>query len=523
MTCRAGRRRAIATHGKSRGMRRGIPAREMMRERLAWPLALGLIALLAAVGLMIFWPRERSGRLRVEPQVVGRTPRLVGTNTGHWLPTTGMADWLTDSGFNAVRIWASFGRLSAPDGSTGPGVADQAGFERARAAVLAAPRANPYLNWPAYDAAFTTPKTEGNNQYALDFAVGDASAHGFEVVLNVTPLRSESRSGELWPASWAERWAWWAHCFAVAYHLDVERRLAVHYFELDNEPEQRLAGRADAEGGILRALELGADAVRAAAGLGGAQSEVQVLGPVAERPDSPLVPFLLAAAPRTVDVLDYHRSSGDPDFHAAGVLGIRRLEEQQPDARPRPIFVTEWGTVAGRDEPTQDKALPKVGLLDARIARAYALSGADGIFQFKFQRTGGTNRGLVTVSDDADHVIGGPVKGYFAHRMLARAIGGGRDILLTTEPGWPLEPLATRIGPDRYLGTVINPEEGRWRLELDVAPIAPLVDATVRLYDAEHDDAPIATFTRAASPLTVHLPAYSIVQVELQPTAGAGP
>jgi hypothetical protein len=499
-------------------MRRDSPA-QLMRGRLRWTLALAPVALLVAAGLAICWPRERTGRLRVEPRVVGRTPRLVGTNTGHWLPTTGMADWLADSGFNAVRIWASFGRLLTPDSSAGTSIQDQAGFERARAAVLAAPRANPYLNWPGYDAAFATPKTEGSNQYALDFAVGDARAHGFEVVLNVTPVRSESRSGELWPATWAERWAWWAHCFVLAYHLDIERHLAVHYFELDNEPEQRLAGRADAAGDILRALELGADAVRAAAGLDGAQSEVQILGPVSERPDSPLLPYLLAAAPRTVDVLDYHRSSGDPDFHAAGVLGVRRLEELQPDALPRPIFVTEWGTVAGRDEPTQDKALPKVGLLDARIARAYALSGADGIFQFKFQRTGGTNRGLVTVSDNADHAIGGPVKGYFAHRMLARAIAGGRDILQTTEPGWPLEPLATRIGPDRYVVTVINPEEGRWRLDLDVAPIGSPVDATVRLYDAEHDDAPTATFTRAASPLTVHLPAYSIVQVEFQPAA----
>ena len=94
-----------------------------------------------------------------------------------------------------------------------------------------------------------------------------------------------------------------------------------------------------------------------------------------------------------------------------------------------------------------------------------------------------------------------------------------QDILQTTEPGWPLEPLATRIGSDRYLMTVINPEEGPWRLDLDVAPIAAPVDATVRLYDAEHDDAPTATFTRAASPLTVHLPAYSIVQVEFQPAA----
>src|SRR5262249_46160036 len=131
--------------------------------------------------------------------------------------------WLRDSGFNAVRIWASVGRLRPSNAAPSTSIRDEAEFAQARAVVLASPHANPYVDWTTDEAAFTTVSTgPGSNHYALDFAVADARASGMDVVLNLTPSPADMAGVTDAPTSWSARWAWWLHGFVVAYHLNVD-------------------------------------------------------------------------------------------------------------------------------------------------------------------------------------------------------------------------------------------------------------------------------------------------------------
>lgn len=501
----------------------------MQRDMRGSGRALGrwLRLMTLALVLVVVLPgsRERTGRLLVEPIVVGRTPRLVGTNTGHWLPTTGMRAWLEDSGFNAVRIWASVGRLRTSSGTTRPAVDDEASFVLARAAVLASPHASAYIDWPAYEAAFSTTNTgAGSNHYALDYAVADARDIGLDVVLNLTPSPQDmagATDAASWPSSWPDRWSWWLHCFVVAYHLDVDRQLGVRYFEIDNEPEARLGRHPGAEDGYLREVDLAADAVRHAVAPG-PRADVTILAPVAERPDSPLIGHLLRNAPGAIDAIDYHRYHPDPDLHAAGIPTVRATERDAV-APPRPIFVTEWGTSSRKIDPRYDESRLGTALLDARIMRAYALAGVEALLQFKFERTWGDTLGLLVVEDSGDHRIGMPTKAYFAQCMLARAMVGGREIVRTSEPGGPLETLATRLEPAHAIVTVINSGEIAYRLSVDTSLLGAHGEATVRLLDAEHDDVPIWAGLDASRPLAIQVPPLSIVQVDVHdPASMAG-
>jgi hypothetical protein len=307
----------------------------------------------------------------------------------------------------------------------------------------------------------------------------------------------------------------------VAYHLDAELGLGVRYFELDNEPEGREAGHPGSEATLVETYQLGADAVRAAVVLANPRVDAQILGPVVERPDSPLLGFLLRAAPQSVDVVTYHRYQADPDLHAAGVLTVDQLDAGLPSG-PRPVFVTEWATRAGlkqKPDPNFDERSLSTALADARIIRAYALAGVDGIFQFKLERTAGYPLGLLDVADSGDHAIGGPTRGYFAHRMLARATAGRREILQTADSGAPLEALATRLGPDQTIVTIINPDDAAWRLRL-ASRLGPLEAGPLRLLDATHNDAVVGDL--GASPATLRVPSRSILQVELRTSTPLG-
>ncbi len=478
-------------------------------------MALALVILLPG-------PRERAARIVLEPIVVGRTPLLVGTNAGHWLPTTGMRTWLSDSGFNAVRIWASVGRLRPSIASPVSPIGEEAAFDRARAVVLASPHANPYVDWPAYEASFATVSTgPGSNHYALDFAVADARASGIDVVLNLTPSPSDmvgATDAFPWPSSWSARWTWWLHCFVVAYHLTVDQHLGVRYFEIDNEPEARLAHHPGAEVGYASEVELAADALRRVAALSPG-SEVSVLAPVAERPDSPLVSFLLQAVPGAIDAIAYHRYHPDPDLHAAGIPTVRATERGTGTA-DHPIFVTEWGTSPRKVDPRYDENRLTTALLDARIMRAYALAGVEALLQFKFERTWGDAVGLLAVEDSGEHRIGAPTHAYFAQRMLARAMAGGHEILQTSEPGTPLEVLATRLDPAHVIVTLINSDDIGWRLSVDATLLARDAEATEWLLDAEHDDTPVGSGVDASRPFAVAIPPMSIVQLDLHDPAG---
>src|ERR671936_11873 len=92
----------------------------------------------------------RAVDVTVSASVVGRTPEIVGYNSGHFMPGSNTTDWWRYSGVNGARVWPTPTIVEASDDLApwGDGVTSQSTFTARRDALRANPLSTSYINWP---------------------------------------------------------------------------------------------------------------------------------------------------------------------------------------------------------------------------------------------------------------------------------------------------------------------------------------------------------------------------------------
>src|ERR671937_773549 len=126
----------------------------MRMIRLGRAFGAALLALILSGSACALPPRlaaQPPPTLVVHDRAIGRSPDFVGANPGLTIAPNWEA-WLRDSRLNAAHEWANMEEIEPnnEDGDYGDGVADEATFQQARAAVLGAPDNNRYLAWPGF-------------------------------------------------------------------------------------------------------------------------------------------------------------------------------------------------------------------------------------------------------------------------------------------------------------------------------------------------------------------------------------
>ncbi len=412
----------------------------------------------------------------------GLTPRIIGVNSGHFMPGSNTTTWWKYASVNGGRIFTTPSRIEPSDdlGAWGDGVRTESQFLSRRAALRADPLDESYINWPYFEDNYAT-NDSGNINY--QYAYSQLYNNGIE---GLAMIGRTSGSFPFDPAGtsegWKDRWEHWQHFYAQAFylarHFDVER------YSMYNEPDHSSQSVTQAD--YLERLAFASDAVQSAIAdvnaLYGKELNAQVLAPV------------LAGASG-----DYGpKPGGDPrdDVTGWGELVINNLHtnflgEYDPDFQlvhtyayqeynhDGPRFAQELANT--RQYVTADAPNDQVGYaltefnvhtagffstipetLDSpskfsRLGSIFANlvnEQPDELYLFKFSQTADGDsvkkNGIHYVSNvDAPYNIGSVTRGGAVLRLFARAFAGGQQ----------LHDAPQSIIEDLHLASSYNPEQ----------------------------------------------------------------
>ena len=440
-----------------------------MSLRRACPIAIALSILAAGFAPAGALPPGAAAQapptLVVRDRAVGRTPLLIGANPGLTTAPNWEA-WLRDSRMNAAREWANMEEIEPDneDGSYGNGVADEAGFRAARAAVIAAPEANPYLSWSGLKLGGVDRRVGTYARVRIaTVVVLRHSGSGSTKEANLPPWMANV------PTSWADLWEWWEYCFAVAYH--TAGRYGVTRFTIHSEPDRAVQGFGGRVGDYARLLAHGADAARAGVRAADPALAATIHAPALAEPTAREGGFLrtiLAANAGDVDVLDYHQyGPSDGGEYAARPAEVRGIAAAAGAARP--VFVSEYNISRSGERGDVDDPADALALAEAQ--RQLVLSGVEGFLIYRFNYPSEfRNLSLVRSGSGSTRALVDETIGYQGFKQLATAAAGGKE-LLEVESSGPAAWLATRDAERVHLlGIHRGPEPAPG--EIDLAPSA---------------------------------------------------
>ncbi|HEV7951287.1 MAG TPA: hypothetical protein VGP24_16110, partial [Glaciihabitans sp.] len=179
------------------------------------------------LGLLCGDPSCLAADVTLSAAVAGKTPEIVGYNSGHFMPGSNTASWWKYSGVNGARVWSTpsvveqnpaVPGLREDDNTVwGDGVGTQQQFLDRRAAVRAnpmgTPQANTYINWPLIQNNYQNTATSSNN-LTLNHAFTTLRSLGIE------PLVEMDRTNSRYPfaplgadGDWEDRWEQWQHFY----------------------------------------------------------------------------------------------------------------------------------------------------------------------------------------------------------------------------------------------------------------------------------------------------------------------
>ena len=143
--------------------------KQRSRQQLRRMLAAATVALAPACALA-----ATPATINISAAPIGVTPRYLGFNMGHYLPSSNTTAWLQYSGANAYRVWASANDYEGSDDIApyGDGVTTQAQFDSRKAAMRANPESSTYANWTQFNDRFANLTQSGRNFVKLLVKVG---------------------------------------------------------------------------------------------------------------------------------------------------------------------------------------------------------------------------------------------------------------------------------------------------------------------------------------------------------------
>lgn len=434
---------------------------------------------------------------------------LVGANPGLTTAPNWEA-WLGDSRMNAAREFANMEEIEPEneDADYGNGVADEAAFRAARAAILAAPEDNPYLAWSGLRFA------------NVDRRLGAYGRLGIESVVTIRHGGSGSTreaNRPPWmanvPRSWADLWEWWEFAFAVAYR--GARDHGVTRFAIHSEPDRSVQGFGGRVEDYVRLLAHGADAARTGVEAANPALRARIHGPSVAEPTARRGSYLrtvLGQGAGDVDVLTYHQygPSGDGEY-AARAQAVRELADAV--GAPRPLFVGEYNV--SRSGERGDVDAPGDALALAEAQRQLVVAGVEGMLVYRFNFPSEfRNLSLVRSGPGSGRALVEETFGYHVFKQFVAAASGGKE-LLELETTGPATWLAARDDERLFLlGIHRGPDPLPVELDLGALDVEGRT-GIVRAASAEQRHEIVARPTVADGGLSLLQPPASVVLIGL--------
>jgi hypothetical protein len=383
--------------------------------------------------------------------LAGKTPEIVGYNSGHFLPGSNTADWWRFSGVNGARIFSTPTVVEASDDLApwGDGVSSQATFVARRDALRANPLSTAYINWPYIEGRYQNNSMAGSNKMSLGYAFGQLHNLGIDSLAQI----GYSNGSFAWDAGgtaagWADRWEQWQHFYMQAFYL--AKNFDVHRFQMYNEPN----GDDIPASEWLERLRFSSDAVQAAVAdvnrIYGKSLVAEMQGPVTA--GNPLTYYPTWGEPavqslhtnelgvvdpsfQVMQTYDYQRYDLTGDSFGSELANVKNTVNADAGGAPMRYAISEFNvhTAANFNATSDTLDTPSQFARMGSILAQLANNRPDELYVFKFSQTGTAgdvkkNGTHYVDNDTAPYNIGGETKGGAVVRLFAKSFAGANDL-----------------------------------------------------------------------------------------------
>jgi hypothetical protein len=396
--------------------------------------------------------RAHAVTVTLSATVAGKTPEIVGYNSGHFMAGSNTADWWRFSNVNGARVWPTPTTVEASDDNSwwGDGVDSQTAFVNRRDLLRQNPLNTSYINWTYFENRYANSPTTGSNNINLAYAFGQLHD------LHIDPLVEINYTNSSFPwdpagtaAGWADRWEQWQHFYAQAFYL--AKNFDVHRIQMYNEPN----GDDIPASEWLERLRFSSDAVQAAVAdvnrIYGKSLVAQVQAPVTA--GNPLTYYPTWGRPgvqtlhtnelgvvdpnfQLFQTYDYQRYDLSADSFGSELASVKSTVAADAGSAPMRYAISEFNVhTAGNFDGIPDTLdtpadFSSFGSILAQLSN----NKPDELYVFKFSQTPGStgpvkkNGTHFVDNNTAPYNIGGETKGGAVVRLFAKSFAGAKDL-----------------------------------------------------------------------------------------------
>ena len=402
-----------------------------------------------------------AAEVRVTDQVVGKTPLIIGINTGDMPQGSAFPEWIRALGVNGARL-----RLNiAPQSAENSKIASAADLTRKAKELRAQAEKKTPLLWQ-YPSKMSTESLHALREAKIEILATITCPYAFKL------LQSDGKT------NWSNAWSFWEAYYAEAYQLATQHQ--VRRFQLFNEPNHKESAKLTQEEYSAR-MAIGTDAIQAALS-DASQSTKTALPPLISAPcTAGISNFKKSGKPEERDstigwgelsMRDRHRRidgkedpnydqfqqyavqhySTNPDSTLENLDNLRREIASANRRKDFPVIMSEYNIHTARDfakrETTMDspEEFSDLGSMAVSIAE----SALEELYFFRLTLSQNLDDGQVK-KNGVHHVneaclvpeITGTARAAEVIRLACSAIIGGRE-RLATQSGDQLRVTATR-------------------------------------------------------------------------------
>jgi hypothetical protein len=234
------------------------------------PRSLFFLTLLISLG--------HGAEVRINDKVVGKTPAILGINTGDMPQGSAFPEWVRALGVNGARL-----RLNVdPERSEDPKISSAADLARKAKELRAQAEKKTPLLW-RHPSKMSAESLRSLREAKIELLATITCPYAFKL------LKSDGKT------NWSSAWSFWEAYYAEAYQLATQHQ--VRRYQLFNEPNHKESAKLTQDEYAVR-MVIGTDAIQAA------------LSDAAQATKTDLSPLI--SAPCTAGIGNF-KSSGKPD------------------------------------------------------------------------------------------------------------------------------------------------------------------------------------------------------------------
>lgn len=323
-------------------------------------------------------------KVRITPEVTGKSMKYVGYNQGYLVPGCNAGAWWEYSGVNVARIWADLGTYADARWMKdfGP-VSCGKSFEEAKAKMRKDPESNVPWDMIEKKGIEVVPAT---NTMSYKYALETMKALGIEVLIQSGIPRS------YYDASWEHKWELWQRFYCQAFWS--AKTGGVEMYSLINEPNHKNAGPMPLDSWIEMA-KVASDAAKCALEdvnrLYGTTLKARFVGPVTAGTNTNWWTRIAASQdPQYIDMFSTHSYNLPAAGYAGRVTMMRKLiRENNPSGKEIPVVYTETGRWMNAYLIDKAETMDSPSLFTewAGMYVRNMLEGCYGMWAFKFGNT----------------------------------------------------------------------------------------------------------------------------------------